>query len=109
MSSSGAIDLRALQDIVRARLGESPDVSYTAKLQSKGMAHIAKKLGEEATETVIAAVSQDDAALTAEASDLLYHLTVLLSVRGIDIADIEAELARRTAQSGLDEKKSRRS
>lgn len=107
MSAADTIDLRALQEIIRARLGDSPDVSYTARLQSKGLAHIAKKLGEEASETIIAAVSQDDAALTAEAGDLLYHLTVLLSVRGIDVAEIEAELARRTARSGLEEKKGR--
>jgi phosphoribosyl-ATP pyrophosphohydrolase len=107
MSSGNTVDLRTLQAIIRARLDESPDVSYTAKLKSKGIAHIAKKLGEEASESIIAAVSQDDEALTAEAADLLYHLVVALSVRGIDVADVEAELARRTAQSGIEEKKSR--
>lgn len=107
MSRPETIDLRVLQSIVRTRLSESPDASYTAKLQSKGIAHIAKKLGEEASETIIAAVSQNDTAMTAEAADLLYHLVVILSVRGIDVADVEAELARRTAQSGLEEKNSR--
>ena len=109
MTSASDFDLGALEALIRERMSESAEVSYTAKLKSKGIAHIAKKLGEEASETIIAAVSEDEAALTAEAADLLYHLLVLLLARGLSLADVEAELARRTAQSGLEEKKSRRS
>ena len=68
------------------------------------MAHCAKKLGEEAIETVLAAVQEDKARLVSESGDLLYHLFVLLKARGITLAEVESELARRTAQSGHEEK-----
>ena len=92
---------------VKERAKESADVSYTRKLLDKGVPHCAKKLAEEAVETVIAAVNEDDKRLTAEAADLLYHLLIVLHARGISLAEVEAVLAERTGQSGLEEKASR--
>lgn len=92
---------------IRARRAEASDRSYTRQLLDGGPERCAKKLGEEAVETVIAGVHQDDDALRAEAADLLYHLLVLLEVRGIALDDVLAVLERRTAQSGLAEKASR--
>ncbi|WP_029351711.1 phosphoribosyl-ATP diphosphatase [Bosea sp. 117] len=89
----------------RAKGGGKP--SYTRTLIDKGVAKCAQKLGEEAVETALAAVGSDDKAVVSEAADLLYHLAVLLEVRHIAIDDVYAELARRTAQSGLEEKASR--
>jgi phosphoribosyl-ATP pyrophosphohydrolase len=96
-----------LADTIRARRAESADKSYTRLLLEAGPGRCAKKLGEEAVETVIAGVSQSDEALRAEAADLLYHLLVLLEVRGVELADVLAVLESRTAQSGLAEKASR--
>jgi phosphoribosyl-ATP pyrophosphohydrolase len=93
---------------VKERARASAEVSYTRSLIDKGVAHCAKKLGEEAIETVVAALEEDRARLVAEAGDLLYHLLVLLEARGVALADVEAALAQRTASSGLDEKASRR-
>jgi phosphoribosyl-ATP pyrophosphohydrolase len=81
--------------------------SYTRALLDKGVAHAAKKMGEEAFETAIAAVQEDKGRLISEASDLIYHLLVLLKARGVTLAEVEAELDRRTAQSGLEEKAAR--
>ena len=94
---------------LKERAAESADVSYTRKLLDRGVAHCAKKLGEEAVETVLAAVSEDRERLAAEAADLLYHLLVVLQARGIALAEVEAVLAERTRQSGLQEKASRKS
>jgi phosphoribosyl-ATP pyrophosphohydrolase len=100
----------SLQDLER-RIGEraqaSPEVSYTRQLLDGGAAHCAKKLGEEAIETVLAAVKEDRERLIAEAGDLLYHLLVLLRARGIALAEVERALAGRTGQTGLQEKLSR--
>jgi phosphoribosyl-ATP pyrophosphohydrolase len=99
-----------LQDLaarVRERARDSAEVSYTRKLLDKGVEHCAKKLGEEAFETALAAVSENRERLIAEAADLLYHLLVLLEVRGIDLAEVEAVLGQRTVQSGLQEKAAR--
>lgn len=82
--------------------------SYTRALIDKGVDHCAKKMGEEAFETAIAAVQQDKGRLISEASDLLYHLLVVLKVRGVTLAEVEAELDQRTAQSGHEEKASRK-
>jgi phosphoribosyl-ATP pyrophosphohydrolase len=76
-------------------------------LIDKGVAHCAKKFGEEAFETAIAAVAQDDHAFRAEVADVLYHLLVLLRARGLPLADVLLELERRTGRSGLAEKASR--
>lgn len=99
--------LRDLEARVRERASSGDTASYTAKLVSRGMPKVAQKLGEEAVETVIAALGEGDEALTGEAADLLYHLMVLLHLRGIPLAAVEAELARRTARTGLEEKAAR--
>ena len=85
----------------------NPATSYVAKLYAGGIPLIARKLGEEAVETVVAALSQDNQALTDEAADLLFHLLVLLGAKGILLADVEAELNRREGVSGIAEKAAR--
>ena len=100
--------LQDLADLVDARAQASPEQSYTAKLLSGGPAKPAKKLGEEAVEAAIAAVQGDRSGLVAEAADVLYHLVVLLKAAGVRLDEVMAELERRTAQSGLAEKASRR-
>lgn len=92
---------------VKERAKASAEQSYTRKLLDKGIAHCAKKLGEEAVETVLAAVAEDRERLTSEAADLLYHLLVVLEARGVELAEVEAALAKRVSQSGLEEKASR--
>lgn len=99
--------LSDLERLVALRAAASPDESYTAKLIHRGMAVAAKKLGEEAVETVIAAVSSDRKALVSETADLLYHLMVVLKAANIPLDDVLGELEQRTAQSGLAEKASR--
>lgn len=102
--------LARLEAIIAERLRTAdPEASHVARLAARGPLKLAEKLGEEAVETVIAAVAQDDAALVGEAADLLFHLLVLLNARGLGLADIEAELARREGRSGLDEKAGRQS
>jgi phosphoribosyl-ATP pyrophosphohydrolase len=100
--------LADLEARVQERAGASADVSYTRKLLDRGVAHCAKKLGEEAAETVIAAVAEDRSKLIAETADLLYHLLVVLQARGVKLAEVEAELEQRMSQSGLQEKASRK-
>lgn len=90
----------------RAQAGAAQ--SYTRALLDKGVDHCAKKMGEEAFETAIAAVHDDKGRLVSEASDLIYHLLVVLKARGVTLAEVEAELDKRTAQSGHDEKASRK-
>ena len=92
---------------VKERASAGADVSYTRKLLDKGVAHCAKKFGEEAIETVMAAVGEDRERLIAEAADLLYHLLVVLEARGVAFEEVEATLAQRTRQSGLEEKAGR--
>ena len=99
--------LSDLEKRVRERAQASATASYTRALIDKGVGHCAKKLGEEAFETAIAAVQEDKSRLVSEAADLLYHLLVLLEARGVTLAEVEAELAKRTAQSGHEEKASR--
>lgn len=96
-----------LSRIIADRASASAEASYTRSLLEKGVARCAKKFGEEATEAVIAAVAEDDAALTGEAADVVYHLLVLLRARGVAFADVLAELEKRTRQSGHQEKASR--
>jgi phosphoribosyl-ATP pyrophosphohydrolase len=93
---------------VKERAAASAETSYTRKLLDKGVPHCAKKFGEEAVETVLAAVSEDRERVIAETSDLLYHLLVLLEARGISLAEVEKALGERTAQSGLEEKAARK-
>ena len=99
--------LHTLEAVVRQRLADPDASSYSRKLAGKGLDKCAEKLGEEAVETVIAAVQRDPKALTAEAADLVFHLTVLLAVSELSWDDVLAELARRADRSGLEEKASR--
>jgi phosphoribosyl-ATP pyrophosphohydrolase len=99
--------LEDLEKIVASRAQESAEKSYTRKLLDGGIEKSAKKLGEEATETVIAATIGTKEQVVAESADLLYHLLVVLKARGADLSEVYAELERRTAQSGLDEKAAR--
>jgi phosphoribosyl-ATP pyrophosphohydrolase len=99
--------LDCLEAIIRERRTGDPSASYVAKLTARGRAKIAQKLGEEATETVIAAIQDDKAALAGEAADLVFHLLVLLADAGLGLDDVRAELARREGMSGLEEKASR--
>ncbi|MDX2157823.1 MAG: phosphoribosyl-ATP diphosphatase [Hyphomicrobiaceae bacterium] len=101
--------LERLAATIRARRQAMADRSYTRQLLDAGPLKCAKKLGEEAVETVIAAVHQDDAALKAEAADLLYHLLVLLESRQVALPDVLAVLEGRMGVSGVDEKASRKS
>lgn len=100
-------DLKRLEAIVADRARSGDTSSWTAKLYAAGMEKAAKKMGEEAVETVIAAVSGDDQGLVSESADLLYHWLVVLAVAGVPLERVMAELERRTAQSGLAEKASR--
>src|SRR5262245_54624659 len=89
---------------IEARKTADPSVSYTAKLIAQGREKCAKKLGEEAVETVIAAVGKDGASLAGESADLLYHLLVLWAACGLKPEDVYAVLEARERQSGLEEK-----
>ena len=100
--------LARLETVIAGRLGGDPDASYVARLHARGIGKIAQKVGEEATETVIAALTGSDAELTGEAADLIFHLLVLLGARGVPLEAVTAELARREGTSGLVEKASRR-
>jgi phosphoribosyl-ATP pyrophosphohydrolase len=103
-----AFTLNDLETRVHQRSKESAETSYTRKLLDKGVAHCAKKLGEEAVETALAAVGEDRDHLIAETADLLYHLLVVLEARGVKLSEVEEVLGARTRQSGLDEKASRK-
>jgi phosphoribosyl-ATP pyrophosphohydrolase len=100
-------NLSDLAKIIAERGCAEPSQSYTAKLLEGGPQLSAKKFGEEAVETVIAAIRGDRASLVAEAADTLYHLLVVLHGAGVTVQDVMAELERRTGQSGLSEKASR--
>lgn len=99
--------LGRLAATIRQRRVEDAGRSYTRQLLDAGPARCARKLGEEALETVIAGISQDDQALTSEAADLIYHLLVLLEARGVSWGSVVAELDRRAGTSGLAEKAAR--
>lgn len=99
--------LDRIEATIAARRAGDPAASYVAALTARGRPHIARKLGEEAVETVIAALGDDRAALTAEAADLVFHLLVLLADAGVTLADLRGELARREGVSGHDEKAAR--
>ena len=99
--------LEALDERIGRRAGAAIDESYTAKLLAGGVERCAKKFGEEAAEIIIASVTKDRKGTESEASDVLYHLLVLLRAAGVPLADVMAQLERRTAQSGLEEKASR--
>jgi phosphoribosyl-ATP pyrophosphohydrolase len=99
--------LAALADEIAARKSASPEQSYTARLLAQGVEKCAKKFGEEAVETALAAVLRDKAHIAAETADVFYHLLVLLEASDVKLADVMAELARRQGVSGLAEKASR--
>ena len=99
--------LADLEATILARRGADPASSYVARLFASGTPKIAQKVGEEAVETVIAALGGNPAALVGEAADLIFHLTVLLADRGVALDDVLAELRRREGVSGIAEKAAR--
>ena len=99
--------LQRLYDTIAARKTADPGSSYTAKLLQQGRTTIAKKMGEEAVETAIAAVADDSDAVVAESADLLYHLLVLWADCGVEPEEVWKKLAAREGTSGLVEKASR--
>ncbi len=102
-----AFSLEDLERIVASRAASGDPQSYTAKLVARGIEKAAQKLGEEAVETVIAAVGRQDQGLVSESADLLYHLLVVLRLANVPLGDVLAELERRTQETGLQEKASR--
>lgn len=104
MSTFSLSDLEA---ILAERARASADESYTASLIAAGMPKAARKLGEEAVESIVAALEGNRQELTKEAADVLYHLLVVLRIADIPLEQVLAELARRTGQSGLAEKAAR--
>lgn len=99
--------LTKLAQTIAARKGADPESSWTARLLSQGAEKCAEKFGEEAVEAIIEAVKGDQAKLTAEAADVLYHLLVMLAARDVTLEDVLAELDRREGVSGLAEKAAR--
>ncbi len=108
MNEIDATILDRLFAVIESRKGTDPSESWTAKLLAGGPDKAAKKLGEEATETIIAALTQDNAALAAESADLLYHLLVLWAARGLAPEDVWRALRAREGKSGVAEKASRK-
>lgn len=99
--------LNRIAETLESRKQADPDSSYVAKLYAKGLDSILKKIGEEATETVIAAKGSDKSQVVYEMADLWFHCMVLLSQQGLHPDEVLAELARREGLSGLEEKASR--
>ena len=100
--------LSRLEQTIADRLGpDAPASSYVAQLHARGLPVIARKLGEEAVEAIVAALSGTHEELVAEAADVLFHLLVLLGEKGVTLGEVVAELDRREGTSGLDEKASR--
>ena len=99
--------LARLEATIAQRRTADPSTSYVAKLNARGIGKIAQKVGEEATETVIAALSGDRQELVGEAADLVFHLMVLLGAKQVPLAEVLAELDRREGTSGLAEKAAR--
>jgi len=99
--------LERLFETILSRRGADPDTSYTASLFDKGTEAITEKVREEALETIEAALTEAPERITSESADLLYHLLVLWAEKGIEPADVWAELERREGTSGTEEKKSR--
>jgi phosphoribosyl-ATP pyrophosphohydrolase len=99
--------LSRLEATIHSRRSADPTTSYVAKLSAAGREKIAQKVGEEAVETIIAAMAGDPAKLTSEAADLIFHLLILLADGGVSLTDVTAELDRREGVSGLAEKAAR--
>ena len=100
--------LQRLERAIAERQSADPSTSYVASLNAKGLDAILKKIGEEATETVLAANAGDKAAIVHETADLWFHCLVMLQRQGLDVAQVLAELERREGRSGIDEKASRK-
>lgn len=98
----------ALYAVIESRRGADPDSSYTAQLLARGTGKIAEKVGEEAVESIVAALNEGPDALAAESADLLYHLCVLWADVGVRPEDVWTKLAERQGMSGLDEKANRK-
>ncbi len=110
-SKAEKIDAEAIERVfavIESRRGADSKESYVAKQFARGRAKIAQKIGEEASETVIAAIQDDKREIIAESTDLLFHLLMLWADAGIKPADVYAELARREGLSGITEKKQRK-
>lgn len=99
--------LDVLERVIRERLSSGSPESYTARLAAGGPAKVAQKVGEEGVELALAAIGEDDARVVDEAADLLYHVLVLLALRGLTLADVVAALERRHSGSGLSRDSSR--
>ena len=99
--------LERLGELLEERKQADPNASYVSSLYTKGLDSILKKVGEEATETILAAKSDDDQHLIYETADLWFHTMVMLAAKGLKAEDVLAELARREGISGHDEKMSR--
>jgi phosphoribosyl-ATP pyrophosphohydrolase len=99
--------LEKLAEVIEQRKSADPQHSYVASLYEKGLDAILRKVGEEATETILAAKGEDDGRLVSETADLWFHTLVMLAVRGLGPADVLGELGRRFGISGLDERAAR--
>ncbi len=102
-----SFSLKDLEAIIAARAASGDETSYTAKLMARGIEKAAQKMGEEAVESVIAAVTKDNEGLISESADLLYHWLVVLKIAGVPLEAVMSELQRRTSQTGLQEKSAR--
>ncbi len=109
MSRTKKFTLDDLATIIAERASSTAQASYTKSLLEAGPKRVARKFGEEAVETMLAAVGEESGALVAEAADVIYHLLVLLQSRGIGLDAVLAELERRTMRSGHEEKAARQS
>ena len=107
MSQNKSEILFRLETTLRERKNAAPGSSYVASLYAKGLDAVLKKVGEEATEAILAAKGDDTAHLTREAADLLFHTLVMLAAKNVPLADVLDELERREGGSGLEEKKTR--
>ncbi|MBX7495070.1 phosphoribosyl-ATP diphosphatase [Qipengyuania sp. 6B39] len=99
--------LTRLEATIATRRGADPSTSYVAQLNHRGLPVMARKLGEEAVETITAALAGSREELVGEAADVLFHLMVLLGAKNVSLAEVLAELDRREGTSGIDEKNSR--
>jgi phosphoribosyl-ATP pyrophosphohydrolase len=100
--------LHRLEDIIQERKNDSPETSYTAQLFQAGLERTSKKIGEESTEVVIAALTQDNTALIGEIGDLIYHLSVLMAQKNVTWSEVADILSQRLNISGLEEKAARK-
>lgn len=99
--------LERLEAAIGARRTASPESSYVASLNAKGLDAILKKVGEESAETIVAAKNGERGAIVHEVADLWFHCLVMLAFHGVKVAEVMAELERREGRSGIEEKNSR--